>query len=152
MAPRRSYLVYLSGPIAGLTFEGAQDWRNQVQRVVADNIRCLDPLRGKEFLKGTGVLDGSFYDHVLASPRGITCRDHWDTERADIILVNLLGATKISIGTVMEIAWAKAYGKPVIAVLEDGNPHVHPIVVECLDYRVSTLKEAIDILHALTID
>jgi nucleoside 2-deoxyribosyltransferase len=152
MSPRRNYLVYLSGPIAGLTFDQAQDWRLYVQKSVRENIRCLDPLRGKEFLRSTGILDGSFYDHPLASPRGITCRDHWDTERSDIILVNLLGASKISIGTAMEIAWAKAYSKPVVAAIEQNNPHTHPILTQCLDYVLPTLDEAIDTLHALTVD
>jgi hypothetical protein len=49
---------------------------------------------------------------VLSCARGITTRDYNDCKRCDILVANFLGADKISIGTVMEIAWAKAFPNP----------------------------------------
>jgi nucleoside 2-deoxyribosyltransferase len=77
-------------------------------------------------------------------------RDHWDVSRCDAVLVVLSGATRVSIGTVMELGWAYAYRKPVVAVMEEeGNPHEHGMVREALSYRVTTLDEAIDLLNIL---
>jgi hypothetical protein len=33
-------------------------------------------------------------------------RDRFDATRCDVLLVNLLGAERVSIGTMMEVAWA----------------------------------------------
>jgi hypothetical protein len=152
----RNYLVYLSGPIAGLTFEEAESWRSYVRRVGPENCTYLDPLRAKEFLKGTGPLTREtqkpFSVHPLVSDRGITARDHWDTQRADILLVNLLPAQagKLSIGTVMEVAWAHAYKKPVICAIDlEGELAKHPIFREACDFVVPTLNQAVEILDAL---
>ena len=63
-----------------------------------------------------------------------------------MIIANFLGAEKVSIGTVMEVAWAKSKQTPVIAVMEkEGNPHDHPMMTEVFGFRVETLEEAVDI-------
>ncbi len=56
----------------------------------------------------------------------------------------MLSAQKVSIGTVMEIAWAKAFQIPVIVIMEkEGNLHDHPMIRDCIGFRVETLLEAI---------
>jgi len=146
----KNYLVYLAGPITGVSFDGATDWRDQFADGLnsgfgAGQIEALSPLRGKHYLAGVDSIAASYENIVLSSARGITTRDYNDCKRADLIVVYLLGATKVSIGTVMEIAWAKAFQKPVVAIMEEGNLHDHPMINECVGFRVGSLAEAIDI-------
>jgi hypothetical protein len=64
---------------------------------------------------------------------------------ADLIFVNFLGATTISMGTVMEVAFGHAYRKPIVAAMEPGNIHEHAMVSEAIDFRVDNLAQAVDI-------
>jgi len=142
--------VYLAGPIAGLTFDGAQGWRQDVQDALEPDIQCFSPLRNKGYLRSEGVITTKEYQSPLARDRGIMTRDHWDCQTSDLILVNFLGADKISQGTDMEIAWAFAYRKPLVVAMEaEGNPHDHPMIRQAIDYRVTTLREAIAITRAI---
>jgi nucleoside 2-deoxyribosyltransferase len=68
----------------------------------------------------------------------------------DIMLANLLGAKKVSIGTIGEFFWADAYRKPVIAVMEkEGNPHEHAMIRELTGFRVETLEEGLAVAGAV---
>jgi hypothetical protein len=78
----------------------------EVQIRLGGKVKCLSPLRGKEFLKQERELKGSYAMYPLSTDKGITFRDHWHVKRCDLVLANLAGATRVSIGTVMEIAWA----------------------------------------------
>jgi len=73
-------------------------------------------------------------------------RDFNDVKRSDALIVNLLGLSKPSLGTVMELGWAYALQKPaVVAIEERGNPHDnHPMISEAMRFRVTTIEEAID--------
>lgn len=152
----RKNLVYLAGPITGLTYDGASDWREHAKTVLEQGggTLALSPLRGKEFLRSIGVITGTGeeYQHlsVLSTGRGITTRDRFDATRCDVLLVNLLGAKQVSIGTVMEIAWADAKRIPIVCAMEDkGNPHEHLMVSEALGFRVPTLPDALKVVHAV---
>jgi nucleoside 2-deoxyribosyltransferase len=150
--------VYAAGPITGLSFTGATDWRNTLQVLLKDKVQVLSPLRSKDYLKDEKVIGDSYEQekidspltHVLSSSRGITTRDRNDVMNSDIILVNLLGATKVSIGTVMEIAWADMLRKPVVLIMEkNGNVHDHAMIRECVGFRVETLEQAAKVVEAV---
>lgn len=145
-------LVYLGGPITGLTYDGCTEWRDLVRKKVGSHINTISPMRGKQRLKeisqGAAILDCYDYDY-LASYKGINTRDYWDVQRCSIVFVNFLGATKVSIGTVMEIAWARAFNKPVICVMEPDNIHKHSMLDFACGYVVPTLEIGIEILNAL---
>jgi nucleoside 2-deoxyribosyltransferase len=149
----QKFKVYLAGPISGLTFEQAVDWREGVQKIfetISPEIQAFSPLRKKNFLKDKGVLTQSYDCHPLATDRGINTRDHYDCSTSDLILCNLLGATTVSIGTVMEIAWAFAYRKPLIVAMEDeNNLHEHPMIREAISYRVNNLPDALVLTRSI---
>lgn len=137
--------IYLAGPISGLTYDGAQDWRKHFSSTIDQRIDCFSPLRGKEFLKSKGNLEGS-YPHMLATDKAITGRDRNDCTRADLVVFYLLGAQRISVGTMIELGWADANRIPAVLVMEDeGNPHDHPMVRETIQFRVNNLADAITI-------
>lgn len=139
--------VYLAGPISGLTFDEAQDWRHAFAAAMPLAIECYSPLRVKQFLRAHGVLEQSYPHHPLSTDRGIMTRDHNDVRTADALVANLAGAPRVSIGTVMEIAWAHAYSVPVIAILD--TQHDHPMIREAVGFRVRTLDEAAAVVEAL---
>lgn len=146
-------LVYLAGPITGMDYSGATDWREAaISELAQAGIRGLSPMRAKSYLRDQGVLGAGCYGHLnaLSSARGITTRDHFDTTRCDVLLVNLLGATKPSLGTVMEIAWAHTRHTPIVVAMEPaGNPHEHAMICEAIGFRVRTLPEALEIVKAI---
>lgn len=139
--------VYLAGAISGLTYDNAEDWRALAREFLdAHGIAGYSPLRAKDYLRSEGVLEQSYAHTPFSSDRGIMTRDHWDCMTSDLILVNLLGTTRVSVGTVMEIAWGFAYRKPVVVAMEDANNlHEHPMIREAIGFRFNTLFDA---LHA----
>lgn len=146
----KSYIAYLAGPITGLSFDGAVDWRDAFCKMLPEEIQGMSPLRGKHYLEGSDSIEASYEEIVLSSARGITTRDYNDCKRCDILVANFLGASKVSIGTVMEIAWAKSFQTPTIVVMEkEGNPHDHPMISECTGFRVENLEEAADIAKVI---
>ncbi len=146
----RGNLVYLAGPISGCGYGECTDWRQVATDVLElEGAHCLSPMRAKAYLESEEVIDGSYEEHVLSSARGIMTRDFFDCRTADILLVNLRGAPRVSIGTVMEIAWAFDNGVPVVCVMEEGNIHTHPMINEAIGFRVNTIDEAIDVVRTV---
>lgn len=146
--------VYLAGPISGLNYAGAVEWREDVIVELARiGIKGLSPMRCKNYLEGMEDLDKNCVEYgainCLSSPRGIMTRDRFDCTRCDVLLVNLLDAKKISVGTVMEMAWADLSRIPIICVMEPGNVHEHAMIGEAIGFRVSTLKEGVDLVKAI---
>lgn len=77
-------------------------------------------------------------------------RDFYDCTTCDILLVNLLGAKSVSIGTVMEIAWAYQKRTPIVLAIEsEGNIHEHLMIDEARGFRVPTLQEALDVVVSI---
>lgn len=147
--------VYLAGPISGLNYAGATDWRQYAIKQLAESgIRGLSPMRGKEYLANLQNISatGQEYAHLsaLSKPRGVITRDRWDVTRCDVVLANLLGATAVSIGTVMELAWADLARVPLVCAIEEtGNVHEHMMVDQAIGYRVTSLDEALHIVRAM---
>jgi nucleoside 2-deoxyribosyltransferase len=134
-----------------MTFNDCKAWREYVAGAVPAGIVTVSPLRGREHLKDEGVIRGSSSGHLLSSARGITSRDRNDVLRCDALLVNFVGATEPSIGTMIELGWASAARTPIIISMEDGNPNDHPIVRELADFLVPTLDEAILIASSVVL-
>lgn len=144
--------VYLSGPISGESYADARyGWR----RVAVDNLQrgitALSPMRHEGHLAETkGPLANAYPDHYFSGSKIIFEKDRLDIERSDIVLVNLLGAKRVSIGTVAEIGMASTLGKQIVLVMEDeGNLHEHPFVTVPASLRLNNLKEAIDAINSL---
>lgn len=143
-------IVYLAGPITGLSWTDATKWRNDMTRELAPlGIECISPLRGKDFLSNLTNLKDAYPEHSLSTPKGIYTRDRWDAMRCDVLFVNFLGARVVSMGTLLEIGWANAAETPIILVMEEGNVHKHAMVTQCAGYVVETLGEGINILKYL---
>lgn len=146
-----AYKVYLAGPITGCTYGECTNWRDGVKQHLEDvsngHIVGYSPLRSKEYLKDEKkILD--FYPDtfsVMSTQRGIYTRDRFDVKSSDLVLVNMIGAQIVSIGTVMEVAWADAWDIPIVYVTEKDvkNIHDHSMMREACPFTVHSLEEAV---------
>lgn len=140
--------VYLAGPISGQSYEGCTDWRTYATTsLAARGIESIDPMRGKGYLAAQReVIKDCYSQFALSSAHAITTRDRWDCTRCDIVLANFTDATKVSIGTCIEIGWADSCRKPIVVVMTEDNPHWHGMIRDCAFIVVPTLDEAIQII------
>ena len=145
--------VYLAGIISGLDYKSATTWREYAQQELDKaGIIGASPMRAKKHLNPEDKLDEMGYDkNPMSTQEGITTRDRWDVMTCDVVLMNLLGAEKRSIGCSIEVGWADAWRKPIILVAEEGNVHEHAMLLQCCAYRVNTVDEAIDIAKKILV-
>ena len=106
----------------------------------------LSPMRGKAFLKAEKSLKDSYDSTRVASTHAIFMRDKYDSTRSDFLLLNLLGAEIISVGSIMELAWAHLSGLFCIVIMENNNIHVHSFVREAASIIFDDLDEGVDYL------
>ncbi len=140
-------IVYLAGPITGRSYQGCVDWRKAVaEQLWLSGIETLSPMRGKSDLEHEKDI-ADHYETLLSTGKAITTRDRFDVGRADMVLANLDSADRVSIGTVMEIAWADLARVPVVVVMAEGNPHWHAMIREVAGWIAPTLDEAIRIVQ-----
>jgi len=150
----RPFKVYLAGPIYGQTFDQANDWRDRAIQMLAPEVAGYSPLRGKEFLEEhIEVYGRPIEEHPLLSTRAIMERDFYDVSSSDVILVNLLGASKPSYGTVYELAWAFALRIPLVLIIEPkeelvGLAHDHAWIVST-PFKVSTLEHGVAMVKSI---
>ena len=144
-------LAYLAGPIAGISGSDATDWRHYaLARLEIHSIECLSPMRAKQSLADQERISTNYHDYerlgTFFTSKAIMARDFNDVKRCDVLLVNLLGAPRPSLGTIMELAWAFALQKPAVVAIEPkGNPNDdHPLIHEAMPFRVDSLDDAID--------
>lgn len=141
--------VYLAGPITGLTYDTAQDWRVQVAARLKDvGIDAYSPLRAKHYLKPLKEIQGHSGEYnklgLLSGIKAVTTRDRHDATTCGVLFVNFLGAKTVSIGTVLEIAWADAHRIPIVCVMEEeGNPHDHMMIKDLIGFRLTNLDDAV---------
>jgi nucleoside 2-deoxyribosyltransferase len=142
--------VYLAGPITGLSYAGCTDWRElAIAKLAEHGIKGLNPMRGKSYLKHLTSISGTGEEYkdmgVLSTQKSVTTRDRMDTRTSDLVLMNLLGAERVSIGTMIEAGWADAFRNPIILVIEPTNLHHHMMLREIAGFVVPTLDEALAI-------
>jgi nucleoside 2-deoxyribosyltransferase len=153
---KNEYKVYLSGPITGLHYGEAIGWTDYAKtKLTIAGIEGYRPLRGKKFLKDeTEALSAMGYDeNPISTPQGIVHRDRYDVETCDVMLVNLSGAKRVSIGTMFEVAWAFILHKPIVLFMEkEGNIHHHAFVTQACSYWVYNLDYAIELTETILLD
>lgn len=142
--------IYLAGPIRGLTYGEATDWREYAAARLEDaGHTTMSPMRGKEYLKAYGPLnggengDGSYPAFPLSTAQGLFRRDIFDVMMCDAVLANLEQATNVSIGTAMEIQRGYDLGKYVVSVVTPNTTHDHAFIAQASSLTVPKLEDAI---------
>ena len=147
-------MIYLAGPITGLTAEEARwGWRATFTALMPQHIHSNSPMRGKGFLNSLGVLtSGKDYpENALCTPAGIVTRDYNDVKTCDAMVACFLESNgKMSLGTAAEFGYAHAWQKPIIVVGPTDEINIRHIMLERMaGYRVDTLEEAANIVSLL---
>lgn len=138
--------VYLAGPIAGLTFGEADEWRDYAEQTLPQGWKALSPLRGKDHLDTGTPLSNDFDGGAEA-----VARDLRDIDCSDALIAYFGGARQISAGTMAELGYAYAKGVPIIVVTDGDEFHRHVFVDFMSDWNVEQLNDAIDILENLRV-
>lgn len=149
--------VYLAGPIRGLNYNDATEWRERAIARLSDvGIDAMSPMRAKRYLKGVENAGGekladTYAEYPLSTMKAIVTRDRHDCMKSDMVIMYLKGAKTVSIGSVLEIAWADAARVPVVLVMEKDktNLHEHGMIREICGFHVETLDEAFEVVRAV---
>lgn len=145
-------IVYLGGPISGLSYAAAKAWREGAAVELAPDIECADPLRTASTLVGAEKISTSPSLAPFLSDRCITTQDYFDICRSQVVLMNFLGAPRVSGGSPWEMGVCWERRTPVVMVMEPaGNPYDHPILRETAAFRCETLQEALIVVRGLLI-
>jgi len=135
--------LFLAGSLTGISYGDALDWRKYVESRLPADVIAFSALRGKRHLTRERVLKNAYPEHLLSTPQGTITRDRYDVSRCDALFVNFLRADQVSIGTIMEMAWADAWRIPIILAMENGNIHDHAFVRQVAGFITGDLDEAI---------
>lgn len=170
--------VYLAGPVTGCTGSEAKDWREAMMTALCDiglvgvsPIRCEPPVSGRyspqyadpkygtaRAIASKNLMDVKMCDVTLAYfPKREEAHEIWDTPTPfqPFATMDVVASRKIipkrepSLGTVAEIAWANALGKPVIVVAEDNFVYEHAVCNACAGWMLRTLDEAVELIEGI---
>lgn len=154
-----SKTVYLAGPISGLTYDEATGWRHAAQEVLAKSgIKAISPLSAavhlrnhKGLLTDCEIVPGlECVVQAMSTPTGVVTRDKFYCLNTDVMILNLLGSKRVSIGSMVEVGWANARNIPIVLVMEEtGNFHEHAFVTECCQFRTTNVSDALHIVKAI---
>lgn len=158
--------IYLAGPVTGCTANEAKDWREHMiisldvmGFVGVSPIRCEPPISGR--------YSPQYADAKYGTARAIASKNLMDVKRCDVTLAYFpkrewitdtcadavgnatYSRREASLGTVAEIAWANALGKPVIVVAEDDFVYEHAVCNACAGWMLRDLNDALDLIHGL---
>lgn len=154
-----SKTVYLAGPISGLTYDEATGWRLQAQEQLAESgIKAISPLSSavhlrnhKGLLTDCEIVPGlECLVRAMSTPTGVVTRDKFYCLNTDVMILNLIGSKRVSIGSMVEVGWANARNIPIVLVMEEtGNLHEHAFVTECCQFRTTNVNDALRIVKAI---
>lgn len=144
---QHDFTIYCAHPISGLSYDNVVDYyTNTANNLISMGYKVLYPMCGKSYLRNEIAFKASGYGNPLSTNRAIIGRDHFMVKKADIVYINFVGCSNVSIGSCMELAWAFDSDKHVIIVMEENNIHRHAFVLEAADAIFTSEKEAFDYL------
>ncbi len=144
--------VYLAGPISGKGYDDVVNaYKEKAMILSTYGYEILCPMTGKTYLRNELEFKASGYANFpVSTNHAIFERDKWMVSNCDIILCDLSNSgDRISIGSMMELAWGSMLGKQIIVILPKENIHRHAFVLEAADIIFETDLEAYKYLEDL---
>lgn len=145
--------IYCARPFTGCTYKHVDQYYNILYKYLHPmgysmlySMMCKD---GGELDKKNKFTPKSLGSSAFATNHAIVERDKWLINKADVVLVDLSATKRVSIGSMMELAWATYINKHTIVVMEKDNIHQHAFVAESADVITQTLDEALKYLEQL---
>src|SRR4030067_3414693 len=101
--------IYLMHQISGLDYDTVVNyfWKTKRQLESFGYI-VLHPMTGKSYLRNEIEFKAHGYDNPASTNHAIIERDYWMVKNSDIVLADLR-MDRVSIGMIMELAWAYAF-------------------------------------------
>lgn len=133
--------IYLAGPIEGLTYEAANNWREEITERLCDLMTVLSPMRGKK----------AYYNPITLTYPGyptdsIVARDLGDIRRSDVIVCRYLVNHRL-VGTLIELGVALERRIPVVMYTEPGVQIEHPFLRAVTVYQASTIMKVVEFVR-----
>ena len=156
--------IYLAGPMNGLTWRQASEWRDRVEEVLVEDKYEADEETWVIYNPLNGEIEGcEDLDEIIGAPKstdtqrrklshtatGITAKDEFYLRKSDWVLANFTGENRVSIGTCWELGFAWALGKQIISVIPPSGIHDHAFVRRRSHIFVPELEEALEYLSDL---
>jgi|LakMenEpi03Aug12_release.lakeMendotaPanAssembly.Ray.scaffolds.fasta_scaffold139348_6 nucleoside 2-deoxyribosyltransferase len=142
--------IYLARPISGCTADEVFTYYDNLSKQLRTaGFTVFHPMYGKDQLRTDVRFKAADYRHPASTNHAIIERDRWMVTQADVVYANLMHATCVSIGTVMELAWAHQLGRHTVLAMNTSNIHAHAFVNEAADVIWPTHEEAVDYLYTL---
>lgn len=143
--------IYLAGSISGQSSGDVVKYFEDTKELLAGwGYEVFHPMTAKGYLRTEIKFKASGYDFPPSTNHAIIERDRWMVTTADIIYCNLIMAKGVSIGSMMELAWAHQLGKHSIVSMQSDNIHRHAFVLEAADIVYETHKDAMEYLYQLS--
>ena len=124
--------IYLSRPMAGRGFAEVDEWyTREVNFCRGLGLDVFHPWLSEEELGPDKRFVATGHDHAsapTATTNAIVGRDRWMATNVDLLLTDLTEAQTVSIGCMMELAWAYDHGAHTIVVMKDKSVHRHAFV------------------------
>lgn len=143
--------VYLAGPITGCDKGEANDWRHAFgRRLEHAGIRGVSPLRCEPLI-GERYLP-NYADPLFGVPSAIAAKNKADVRLCDLTLAYLprtIIARRPSYGTVGELFWADAFGKPTIVVSDCEIVRSNPVILAAAGWMLDDLDQAYEVINGL---
>jgi nucleoside 2-deoxyribosyltransferase len=141
--------IYLAHPISFSSFDFVMDYFNRAKQALEPMYDVYYPMIAKGYFKDEKGFKASGYKHVVSCDHAIIERDYWMVSMSDVVFVDLSESEKVSIGCMMELAWAYQLRKHTIVVFPIGNIHAHSFVREAADILFDNYDGAIEYLIKL---
>lgn len=143
--------IYCVHPINGLSFKDVTDYYTYAVAYLQNcGYDVLYPLVARGECNRDMTFRATGSEKVpCATNHAIYERDRWMVQQSDIVFADLTGAKRISIGSVMELAWASYLGKHTVVAMEKTNIHRHAFTLEAADIIFETGAEALTYLQEL---
>lgn len=133
------FSIYLGGAFAQFTPEDVLARQQEVAGLLNPSIAIFRP-------KHQGAYPAELGDLTDAL---LTTRDHLMVKKADVLVLDCLGAASISRGSLVETGWADELRKPVVLIAEEGNPHLFNMSRTLVSFIVPTRLKAAQVVNAL---
>lgn len=144
--------IYTAHPITGLTpeqvFSYFGDMKDQLTFMGFD---VLQPMTAKGYFRTDKPeqFEPGGYTNPVSRDGAIFNRDMWMVDNCDVAYFDFSGATKVSIGMVVELSRACARGKHIVTVMEKDNVHRHAFLTFPSHIIFETQDDALDYLSKL---
>ncbi|MEM4260870.1 MAG: nucleoside 2-deoxyribosyltransferase [Candidatus Woesearchaeota archaeon] len=140
--------VYLAGIIDGTNIDKCKEWRTKIITHYTNwkntgknygDICFLNPLNGEDQISDDGLSS-----HLPG--KAILTKDYNAIKKCDLFIVNMdtFGVARPPIGTIMEIAFAYEFKKPVMMITTEELYKKHPFISNMVDWYFDSVDDMLN--------